>query len=208
MSTSAQIDANRENAKRSTGSTTPAGAERASRNSTKHGLTCQTLIVSLEERDAYEAHVQSYMHSHKPVSQEHRQLVQQLADGHWSIHQAFVLQTNGIALINAINKKMSAEDANPLDIAAALAPATRQLNTYSIYETRRRRATKAIKEELSLFEQTLAERQLRATPNFNKPNPQPEIGFVCSEPLSLLTPKDFERVAEAYAAREEEPVSA
>ena len=169
MSTTAQTNANQLNAQKSTGPVTPAGADRSSKNATKHGLTGQTLIVSPEEREAYQAHVQSYMDHHKPTTQRHIQLVQQLADSHWSVHQAFVLQTNTIALINAINKQMS-EAGDPIATAAAVAPATRQLNTYSIYEGRRRRAAKAIQEELDAFEQELAQ------------NPQPEIGSVCSTP--------------------------
>jgi hypothetical protein len=182
MSTQAQVTANQQNAQLSTGPVTPAGSERSSRNATKHGLTGQTLVISPEEREAYEAHVQSYMDHHKPIAQEHRQLVQQLADAHWSVHQAFVLQTNAIALINAISIQMSASG-DPVATAAALAPATRQLNTYSIYEGRRRRAAKAIQEELDAFEQELAD--LRR--NANKPNPQPEIGSVCSTSAPVPT---------------------
>ena len=101
MSTANQIEANRQNARLSTGPTTPAGADRSSKNATKHGLTGQTLVISPEEREAYTAHVQSYMNHHKPTTQRHIQLVQQLADSHWSVHQAFVLQTNAIALSSA-----------------------------------------------------------------------------------------------------------
>ena len=73
------------------------------------------------------------MDHHKPATQRHIQLVQQLADSHCSVHQAFVLQTNAIALINAITLKMEPEN-DPIATAAAVAPITRQLNTYSIYE--------------------------------------------------------------------------
>jgi len=173
MPTNAQISANQLNAQKSTGPVTPAGLDRSSRNATKHGLTGQTLVISLEEREAYNAHVQSYMDHHKPTTQRHIQLVQQLADSHWSVHQAFVLQTNAIALINAVTKQMS-EANDPVATAAAVAPITRQLNTYSIYEGRRRRAAKAIHVELDAFEQELAEQQRAAR--------TPQIGSVCSTP--------------------------
>jgi hypothetical protein len=200
MSSTSQINANRENAQKSTGPVTPTGLDRSSKNATKHGLTGQTLVISLEEREAYNAHVQSYLDHHKPATRRHIQLVQQLADSHWSVHQAFVLQTNAIALINAVTKQMS-EGNDPIATAAAVAPITRQLNTYSIYEGRRRRAAKAIQAELDAFEQELAEQQ-RAARIPNKPNPQPQIGSVYSEPLPPMSPKDFERLAEAYAALE------
>jgi hypothetical protein len=186
MSTASQVAANQKNAQLSTGATTPAGAERSSKNATKHGLTSQTLIVSPEECHSYEAHVQHYMKHHKPATQNHRQLVQQLADSHWSVHQAFVLQTNAIALINALNRQMS-EAGDPAATAAALAPATRQLNTFSIYETRRRRAAKEIQAELDAFEQEPVDEEVR---NSNKPDPQPEIGFVYSAPETPAVPFD------------------
>ena len=186
MSTTSQINANQLNAQKSSGPVTPAGAERSSQNATKHGLTGQTLVISPEEREAYQAHVQSYMDHHKPATQRHPTRPA-LADSHWFVHQAFVLQTNAIALINAITKQMSEAGSDPIATAAAIAPATRQLNTYSIYEGRRRRAAKAILEELAAFEQELAEQQ-RATRISNKPNPQPEIGFVCSEPIPPMSP--------------------
>jgi hypothetical protein len=47
MSTEAQIEANRENAKLSTGPTTDEGKSISSRNHTKHGLTSQGLIVPI-----------------------------------------------------------------------------------------------------------------------------------------------------------------
>ena len=178
MSSTSQITANQLNAQKSTGPVTPTGLDRSSRNATKHGLTGQTLVISLEEREAYAAHVQSYMDHHKPATQRHIQLVQQLADSHWSVHQAFVLQTNAIALINAVTKQMS-EGNDPIATAAAVAPITRQLNTYSIYEGRRRRAAKAIQAELDALEQELAEQQ-RTARIPNKPNPQPQIGSVYS----------------------------
>jgi hypothetical protein len=204
MTSNAQLNANRENAQKSTGATTPPGAERSSKNATKHGLTGQTLVVSPEERDAYERHVQHYMDHHKPTTQQHRQLVQQLADSHWSIHQVFVLQSNVMALINAITIQKAEED-DPLSLAVALPPLTRQLNTYSIYESRKRRAAKEIQQELDILEQERAEQLRTIAPIPNKPRQEPEVGFVYSGRAPLLTPKDFERMAEAYVAANPEP---
>jgi hypothetical protein len=204
MTSTSQRNANRENAQKSTGATTPAGAERSSKNATKHGLTGQILVVSPEEREAYESHVQHYMDHHKPTTQQHRQLVQQLADSHWSIHQVFVLQSNAMALINAITIQ-KAEEGDPLACAAALAPLTRQLNTYSIYESRKRRAAHEIQQELDILEQERAEQLRNTAPIPNKPKQEPEVGFVYSGRGPLLSPKDFERMAEAYVAANPEP---
>ena len=132
-----------------------------------------SLVLSPGEHEAYEAHVNAYMESHKAKTHEHRQLVQQLADAYWSLHQIFVQQTNTMALLTAITAKMNAEG-DPLATFAAIAPLHRSLNTLGIYESRRRRALKVIQQELEAFEQTLADQAPKA--------PQPEIGSVYSKP--------------------------
>ena len=49
MTSSKQIQANRENAKKSTGPRTEAGKARSRRNAWKHGLTAETLIIPGED---------------------------------------------------------------------------------------------------------------------------------------------------------------
>ena len=102
MSSQRQIDANRENAHRSSGPTSQEGRERSSRNSTKHGFTGQSLILSPEEADLYKAFVADYYNDYAPFDAATRQLTQQLADAHWSLQQIFVQQSNLITLINAL----------------------------------------------------------------------------------------------------------
>ncbi|MBC7926357.1 MAG: hypothetical protein H7039_11935, partial [Bryobacteraceae bacterium] len=54
MSTTAQIEANRENSKSSTGPATPEGKRIASQNAFKHGLTSSQLIQPGENQADYE----------------------------------------------------------------------------------------------------------------------------------------------------------
>ena len=54
MSTEAQINANRENAKHSTGPTTAAGREASSQNHITHGLYTRHAFVKPEERELYQ----------------------------------------------------------------------------------------------------------------------------------------------------------
>jgi hypothetical protein len=186
MSTAAQINANRENAKSSTGPVTEAGTARSSQNATKHGLTGQTLILTPSEREAYEAHVQHYMDHHRPVNYRHRELVQQVADSNWALHQVFIQQTATLSLMTAITEQMFASG-DPLATIAALAPVSRTLATLSTYEVRRRRAVKAIQKELDELEAKLAEESAAAQKS-NQTKAEPEIGFVyASVPQSAPT---------------------
>ena len=55
MSSLKQIEANRRNALKSTGPTTPEGKERSRRNALRHGLTAETVIAALEDAEDYQA---------------------------------------------------------------------------------------------------------------------------------------------------------
>jgi hypothetical protein len=178
MSTTAQILANQKNAQLSTGPKTPEGLSTAAKNSTRHGLTGQTLILAPGEKEAYEAHVASYKIHHQPNTHQHLQLVQQLADLDWSIHQIFIHQSNTMTLMTAVTTQL-VQAGDAVAAAAALAPLTRTLNTLSTYETRRRRARKSIQEELAELEAHLAEAR-QAARKSNEPKPKVEIGSVCS----------------------------
>ena len=171
MSSAAQINANQQNAQLSTGPVSEAGRQRSSQNSTRHGYSGKTLVLSPEEWDAYQVHVQEYMDGHNVSGHRHRQLVQQLADLDWSIHQIFVEQTGMISLLSEVAAQMRETGGDAMARAAAVAPIARTLNTLNLYETRKRRAAKAIQLELDAFEQSLAEASAA---------PKPEIGSVCS----------------------------
>jgi hypothetical protein len=55
MSSLKQIEANRRNALKSTGPTTPEGKERSRFNAVRHGLTAETIIATLEDAEDYQA---------------------------------------------------------------------------------------------------------------------------------------------------------
>jgi hypothetical protein len=200
MATQAQLNANRENAKNSTGPTSEAGAARSSKNALKHGLTSQTIYLATpEEAEAYTEHVQKYMDHHKPTDYRHRVLVQDLADTHWAAHQVFLQQNVNMSLMNAITMQMAASGSDAAATAAALVPVSRTLATLSTYEGRKRRAAKSIQQELAELEQELAE-QAAAARKPNKTKPEPEIGFVHPTPIKPVSPAEFARQAEAFDA--------
>jgi hypothetical protein len=176
MATQQQIEANRKNSQSSTGAKTEAGRERSSLNAVKHGFTGQQLVLSDSEKEAYEFHVLAYMDEYSPKTQIETNLVQQFADLNWSLHQIAVQQHNLMSLINALTEKLMKEgDLEAL--SKALAQPYRTLNTLGIYESRKRRAAKALQAELT----AILEARKAAAKATKQPTP-PEIGFVHSAP--------------------------
>jgi hypothetical protein len=143
-----RIEANRQNAQHSTGPVTPEGKQRSSLNATRHGFTGQNLVITPAEKESYEAHVKGFFAEHSPSGHLESNLVQQLADLHWNIHQIFVQQCNLISLINAISAQL-APAGDPLATANALTQHYKSLNTLSLYDQRRRRAAADVEERLN-----------------------------------------------------------
>ena len=55
MTSFRQIEANRRNARKSTGPTTEEGKQRSRCNAVRHGLTAETVIQALEDAEDYKA---------------------------------------------------------------------------------------------------------------------------------------------------------
>jgi SEC-C motif len=183
MSTESQIAANRQNAQLSTGPVSEAGRERSSQNAIKHGFTGKALFLTPEEQEPYQSHVAAYYARHQPADHRQTHLVQQLADLNWALHQMFVQQSNIMSLMSSLSALAQHEHQDPLATLDALAKATRQLSTLSIYEGRKRRAAQAIEEELATLQQAAPEPvkpQKPQQPQQLTPPPA-EVGFVCSD---------------------------
>ena len=184
MATEAQIQANRQNAQLSTGPKSENSKQRSSQNATKHGYTGLTLVITPAEKEAYEAHVKHYFAHHEPTGNHQTQLVQQLADLDWTLHKISVDQANQLSLISAMRAQLGTDD--PFATNAAIAPAVRVLNTLSVYETRRRRAAKAVEADLKTAQELWSEQLTQAAALYNshkaigKPFDPSQFGFVCS----------------------------
>jgi hypothetical protein len=191
MSTAKQIEANRENAQKSTGPSSSDGLKRSSLNSTVHGFTGQTLVLSAAEKAPYEAFVDQIRAEFRPSTAESRELLQNYTDLRWSIQQITVQQNNILAIMNVIvEHHIASDDLAGLD--AALEPHTRRLKTLGTYEQRRRRAAKetlALFNERELKHQTVQQEQLQkaaeahqAFQKLHQTWDPKEFGFVCSLP--------------------------
>jgi hypothetical protein len=87
MASDRQIEANRENARRSTGPRTPLGKARASLNAVRHGLSARNLVLPEEDQEAYlELHA-SLEDRYPPDGPVETFLVQQMASAQWRLQR-------------------------------------------------------------------------------------------------------------------------
>jgi len=94
MATAAQIAANRENAKHSTGAVTEAGHEASSRNNFRHGLTGHAFVfLDFEDPDRYELILTALRGEHQPTTPTEEILIEKMAQHHWLSQRVLYLQT-------------------------------------------------------------------------------------------------------------------
>ena len=93
MSSLKQIEANRRNALKSTGPTTPEGKERSRCNAVRHGLTAETVIAALEDAKDYQAFEAAVIADYDAESAVERELVLRLASVLWRLRRATGIET-------------------------------------------------------------------------------------------------------------------
>jgi hypothetical protein len=104
MSSFKQIEANRRNALKSTGPTTPEGKERSRCNAVRHGLTAETVIAALEDAEDYQAFEAAVIADYDAESAVERELVLRLASVLWRLRRATGIET---ALFESATTKAS-----------------------------------------------------------------------------------------------------
>ena len=93
MATEKQIIANQQNAKHSTGPRTESGKRRSRRNAVRHGLTAETVIVSLEDAADYSAFERAIKSDYSPQTAIEGQLVSRLASLLWRLRRAVIVES-------------------------------------------------------------------------------------------------------------------
>src|SRR3954466_5936964 len=93
MTSFKQIEANRRNARRSTGPVTEDGKLQSRRNAVRHGLTAETVIGALEDADDYKAFEAAVITDYDAQSAVERELVLRLASLLWRIRRATIMET-------------------------------------------------------------------------------------------------------------------
>ena len=93
MTSFRQIEANRRNARKSTGPTTEEGKQRSRCNAVRHGLTAETVIGALEDAEDYKAFEASITADYDAQSAVERELVLRLASLLWRLRRATAMET-------------------------------------------------------------------------------------------------------------------
>src|SRR5580700_8451330 len=88
MTSFRQIEANRRNARKSTGPVTEEGKQRSRCNAVRHGLTAETVIGALEDADDYKAFEAAIVADYDAQSAVERELVLRLASLLWRLRRA------------------------------------------------------------------------------------------------------------------------
>src|SRR6516164_8272591 len=83
MPTEKQIQASRANGARSHGPVTAQGKLNSSRNSTRHGLLAQTIVLDCESKDRFEQLLASYTEEFQPGSPAETTLIENMAMARW-----------------------------------------------------------------------------------------------------------------------------
>jgi hypothetical protein len=93
MSSFRQIEANRRNARLSTGPVTEEGKRRSRQNAIRHGLTAETVIDALEDAEDYAAFELAVTADYDAQSAVERELVLRLASLLWRLRRATAIES-------------------------------------------------------------------------------------------------------------------
>jgi hypothetical protein len=93
MTSFRQFEANRRNAKLSTGPVTDEGKRKSRRNAIRHGLTAETVIVALEDADDYAAFEMAVTSDYDARTAVERELVLRLASLLWRLRRATAIES-------------------------------------------------------------------------------------------------------------------
>jgi hypothetical protein len=93
MTSFRQIEANRRNARLSTGPVTEEGKRRSRQNAVRHGLTAETVIDTLEDAEDYAAFEMAVTADYDAQSAVERELVLRLASLLWRLRRATSIES-------------------------------------------------------------------------------------------------------------------
>lgn len=93
MTSLKQIEANRLNARKSTGPRTEEGKQQSRQNALRHGLTAETVITTLENAADYQVFEATIYAEYQPRTATSRELVARLASVLWRLRRSTSIET-------------------------------------------------------------------------------------------------------------------
>ena len=94
----AQVAANRNNSKHSSGPNSGRGKHRSSQNAMRHGLTGRVVVLPEEDMEAFKAFSKEIVESLNAGSPMERQCAQTIADSQWRLNRARTFEDGMIAM--------------------------------------------------------------------------------------------------------------
>jgi hypothetical protein len=201
MATQAQIDANRRNAQKSTGPTTPEGRAAVRLNALKHGLTSELLLPSPEERPNFDHLCEAFHTEYQPVGPTEESLFENLVAAKWRLSRARKSET-GFFIKRGLELDQTSEVYRDLPANGRLAmivdsdsASNDTLSKISRYEARLERS---FYKALSELRRTQSERELAEPPAAKQsqseaqppePTPQPTVGDPAPQPEPSEIPR-------------------
>ena len=120
MATEKQINANRQNASKSTGPTTPEGKSAVAQNGIKHGLTSSRDVIKGESQAEFDLHSDQLTEEFNPETPIENHLVQRIITLIWRLKRVIRAQT---AALNSLHHSHANRPPNPLaSLGARFAP--------------------------------------------------------------------------------------
>jgi hypothetical protein len=116
-----QQDANRRNAAKSHGPTTPEGRAAVRMNALKHGLTAAEIVLPTEDKLEFEQFQAGFEEECQPVGPIEQVLVEDIVAARWRMNRSRKMESGFFALRHQVMKRQIKEDFAALDAHAHLA---------------------------------------------------------------------------------------
>jgi hypothetical protein len=134
-----KLAANRANAKKSKGPTSITGLRNSSRNSTRHGILADVILLEGESRERFLAVVNSVVDEFQPETPTETTMVQKIAVAHWRQMRIWAMDSAGLTHEMQLQaQSMTTETAATRAVLAfrALSNDSRHLEIINRYEHR------------------------------------------------------------------------
>jgi hypothetical protein len=164
-----QLEANRENAKKSTGPTTVKGKARSRLNALRHGLTGQTVVMPEEDMEVYNKFTNEIAGSFDTTNPVERQLAFCYASYLWRINRAAAIEQNMFTLGNMeeVAENLQLEHAqvhNAISEAKTFRNESPEFSRLAMYTQRLVTQSEKVLEQLTSFQSRRRQTEEREMP--------------------------------------------